>query len=263
MKLLALIHLFKFICLLNLVAGQAPYYGPARYVDDDLRGDYCRNRYPVTCCRERDDTCSVPILGTVCYCDMFCNRTNNADCCPDFQAVCLGISPVPPPGQLTQKFCHYQGRKYYLGQTVKINCNKCTCQLKENEILDFACEQNVCLVRSELINTINDGRYGWKASNYSIFWGKTLNDGIKHRLGTFKPIRPTMEMTEIHQIMKGPLPPTFDARQKWRNLITPIRDQGDCAASWAFSTTALASDRLAIESLGVERMELSPQHLLS
>ncbi|KFM79134.1 Tubulointerstitial nephritis antigen-like protein, partial [Stegodyphus mimosarum] len=31
----------------------------------------------------------------------------------------------------------------------------------------------------------------------------------------------------------------------------------------SFLSLALASDRLAIESLGVERMELSPQHLLS
>lgn len=31
-------------------------------------------------------------------------------------------------------------------------------------------------------------------------------------------------------------PESFDSRQKWPNYIHPVRDQGDCAASWAFST---------------------------
>ncbi|XP_054724112.1 tubulointerstitial nephritis antigen-like [Uloborus diversus] len=236
-----------------------PYY---RYGENDLRGDYCRTRRPENCCPGRDDTCTVPILGTVCYCDLFCNRTNSDDCCPDFKSACLGEA-VTPPEQIILPKCLYQGKYYNAGEAIRINCNKCICQQKTDFTFDFKCEQNVCLVRPELITAINDGRFGWQAGNYSFLWGKTLNDGIKHRLGTFKPIRTTMEMTEIHQITNGPLPQTFDSRQKWRSLITPIRDQGDCASSWAFSTTAMSSDRLAIESLGMEKLELSPQHLLS
>ncbi|GFR00524.1 tubulointerstitial nephritis antigen-like [Trichonephila clavata] len=202
-----------------------PYY-PYRPPEDDLRGDFCNRRGPQKCCPQRDDTCSVPILGTLCYCDLFCNRTNSEDCCPDFEEVCLGRR-VSPPEQIVRPQCLYQGRYYNLGYVLKINCNT------------------------------------WKASNYSFLWGKTLEEGIQYRLGTFKPLRPTMEMTEIHQITNGPLPVSFDSRQKWRNLITSIRDQGDCGSSWAFSSAALASDRLAIESLGMEKKELSPQHLLS
>jgi len=249
------------LVLIPVVIGQyGSYYPQPLYVEDDLRGDYCRSRSPQRCCPSRDDACSVPILGTVCYCDMFCNRTSNADCCPDFPSVCLGI--VPPPAQLIIPQCLYEGKYYNLGHNIKINCNQCTCRQKQ-QTFEFECEQNVCLVRPDLIASINDGTHFWQASNYSFFWGKTLHDGIKHRLGTFKPTRPTMEMTEIHQTVNGPLPKNFDSREKWRNLITPIRDQEDCAASWAFSTTALSSDRLAIESLGMERIELSPQHLLS
>lgn len=88
--------------LIPLVSGQYGYgygYPQHNYLEDDLRGDYCRSRSVGRCCPHRDDSCSVPILGTVCYCDMFCNRTNSADCCPDFKAVCLGIS-VPPPAPL-------------------------------------------------------------------------------------------------------------------------------------------------------------------
>ena len=34
----------------------------------------------------------MPILGTLCYCDTFCNRTSNADCCPDYFSHCEGLN---------------------------------------------------------------------------------------------------------------------------------------------------------------------------
>ncbi|GLH09996.1 Cathepsin L-like proteinase [Gryllus bimaculatus] len=73
----------------------------------DLRGDYCaRSRGDRKCCRDRRDDCSVPILGTLCYCDEFCNRTRNEDCCPDYWAHCLGMEPPP---QLVFG-CRHEGR---------------------------------------------------------------------------------------------------------------------------------------------------------
>jgi len=61
----------------------------------DLQGPYCASRGS-RCCPDRRDDCSVPILGTRCYCDEFCNRTHNEDCCPDYWKVCLGIvNPEP------------------------------------------------------------------------------------------------------------------------------------------------------------------------
>ncbi len=39
------------------------------------------------------------------------------------------------------------------------------------------------------------------------------------------------------------LPMSFDARDKWPGKVHPVRDQGDCGASWAFSTASVASDR--------------------
>ena len=59
---------------------------------------YCGRRSGDQCCAGRNDYCTVPILNTYCYCDIFCNRTV-ADCCPDFWELCIGISP--PPGALT------------------------------------------------------------------------------------------------------------------------------------------------------------------
>lgn len=228
----------------------------------DLPGDYCRMRKPRDCCPGRDDSCAIPIFNTLCYCDKFCNRSAGMDCCPDYFPHCLGIN-IKPPEEIVRPGCHHLGKFYPLGHFYHMNCNKCKCQYKGHNKFEFGCEDNVCLIRSELIDAINRGNYGWKASNYTFLWGKTLNEGIRYRLGTFRPTRTTLEMTEIHLNKSQTLPENFDSRLKWPNLIQPIRDQGDCGSSWAFSTTGLASDRLAIESQGREKTSLSPQHLIS
>ncbi|VDK73441.1 unnamed protein product [Litomosoides sigmodontis] len=55
----------------------------------DIPGSYCAKRSP-TCCPNRNDQCTMPILGNhLCYCDMFCDRGEYGnDCCPDFKEVC-------------------------------------------------------------------------------------------------------------------------------------------------------------------------------
>lgn len=62
---------------------------------EDLKGNYCGGPTQ-RCCDGRIDSCAVPILGTLCYCDQFCNRTDSSDCCPDYWNVCLGIQPPEP-----------------------------------------------------------------------------------------------------------------------------------------------------------------------
>ncbi len=48
-------------------------------------------------------------IGTLCYCDTFCNRTSNSDCCPDYFPHCEGLQrgeeggPPSTPGQLALK----------------------------------------------------------------------------------------------------------------------------------------------------------------
>lgn len=66
----------------------------ARGIRDPF-GSYCERRGG--CCEGRNDECTMPYLDTICYCDLFCNRTVS-DCCPDFWGHCLGIQP-PPRGQ--------------------------------------------------------------------------------------------------------------------------------------------------------------------
>lgn len=120
-----------------------------------------------------------------------------------------------------------------------------------------------CLIREDLIQKVNDGRHGWRAGNYSFLWGLTLEEGITYRLGTLEPGDMVSRMTEVKTEIDVPLPESFDARDKWPGLIEKVMDQGNCGSSWAFSTTAVASDRYAIQSEGKMDMMLSAQNLLS
>ncbi|ESO94490.1 hypothetical protein LOTGIDRAFT_118077 [Lottia gigantea] len=219
----------------------------------DLEGPWCATRPIEQCCPGRDDECTVPILGTKCYCDIFCNETAE-DCCPDFWNLCLGVTR-PTPWPLTTTTSRVP---------INILCNvywfKCT---KLHFSSHWECSNDDCLLEADHITQINNGPYSWVASNYSDFWGLTLEDGVKYRLGTFPLGSNVVQMTPLRVKLTDVLPESFDARTKWPSYIKPIRDQGNCGASWAFSTTAVASDRLAIESLGEIKDELSAQHMLS
>ncbi|XP_076463069.1 tubulointerstitial nephritis antigen-like [Babylonia areolata] len=244
----------------------------------DLAGPWCARR-PAgqDCCVGRDDNCAVPILGTECYCDIFCNLTSY-DCCPDYWAHCHGVTtaapttarpttlPTPRPTRPPVVQCERNGVYYRPGETVKDNCNECTCELYVRggpRRYVMRCTQNVCLLRPDLIQAVNRGRYTWRAGNHTGLWGMTLSDGVRYRLGTFPLERDVLRMTPIKVRQDESLPEMFDARRRWPDKLHPIRDQGNCAASWAFSTTAVASDRLSIESDGAIREELSAQHMLS
>ncbi|GLH09995.1 Cathepsin L-like proteinase [Gryllus bimaculatus] len=226
----------------------------------DLRGDYCaRSRGDRKCCRDRRDDCSVPILGTLCYCDEFCNRTRNEDCCPDYWAHCLGMEPPP---QLVFG-CRHEGRD------LRINCNLCTCSVAGGAGPEVLCETAACLVEPEVIRGVNArhdaGAIGWRAGNHSAFWGRRLDEGLSLRLGTLQPQRTVRRMRPIRRWENhgSRIPSHFDARRRWQGRITPVRDQGWCGASWALSTAAVASDRFAIMSAGEEHPALAPMHLLA
>lgn len=78
----------------------------------DLEGPWCSTKPPgQDCCVGRNDFCTVPILGTECYCDIFCNETAH-DCCPDYWRHCHGYggpsttrrtTTLPPP-RTTREF---------------------------------------------------------------------------------------------------------------------------------------------------------------
>jgi len=92
----------------------------------------------------------------------------------------------------------------------------------------------------------------WRAFNYSGFWGLTLDQGIRYRLGTFRPTQPVNKMTSMRVFAEDQLPESFDARDQWAGLIEDVLDQGNCAASWAFSTTGQRPSVAFLSKSGIE-----------
>ncbi|XP_045399733.1 tubulointerstitial nephritis antigen isoform X2 [Lemur catta] len=105
----------------------------------------------------------------------------------------------------------------------------------------------------------------WTAQNYSQFWGMTLEDGFKHRLGTLPPSPTLLSMNEMTASLPATtdLPDIFVSSYKWPGWTHDPLDQKNCAASWAFSTASVAADRIAIQSEGRYTANLSPQNLIS
>jgi len=229
-----------------------------QYTADLPVGPYCERR---GCCDGRLDQCSSPILDTLCYCDEFCNRTHSDDCCPDYLSHCLGIIPAPEP----VKTCFYDGQYFYKGKVAKENCKTCKCE-EVNGRMEMLCDDTKCIIESEIINTVNQmsNTFGWQAKNYSEFWGRPLSDGITLRLGTLQPHTYVRRMHPVRRLYDlNKLPKEFDAEQAWPGKISGIADQGWCGSSWAISTAAVASDRFAVLSKGIETPKLSAQHLVS
>ncbi|KAL5243909.1 hypothetical protein ACI65C_011319 [Semiaphis heraclei] len=246
-------------CILKTVAADEG-------VADDLAGDYCAK---VGCCTERrDEGCSAPILGTMCYCDDFCyfNRTGSNDCCPDFMSFCKGVeSPPPEPLQLNPKPKYTDKPNCSHGEVVNINCNECRCR-KTNENPTLICNHNECLIDPSLLEAIkNQSRqFGWSAKNYSEFWGKTYDDGLKWRLGTLQSPEKILQIIPLKAVFhREYLKSSFDLRKVFGDNITNPIDQGWCGASWAISTVQVITDRFVIMTKGLMGDALSSKHLLS
>jgi hypothetical protein len=223
----------------------------------DFQGPYCARRTQYgkdSCCDGREDDCSVPIGNTLCYCDVFCDRSVNGDCCPDYESVCLG---APPPPLVT---C-LKNRVYYSEfQTVKENCNECKCHAGGR----WVCEEETCLVEPDMVEQINnDPSLAWTAGNYSEFWGRKFAEGLKLRLGTHDPLKRVKKMSKLsHNYNLKNFPYEFNLLKTNPSMISAIRDQGWCASSWAVSTATVASDRFSFNSHGIETVDLAPQQFL-
>jgi hypothetical protein len=81
-----------------------------------------------------------------------------------------------------------------------------------------------------MIGEINreSGRLGWKAHNYTEFYGKKLKEGMELRLGTFVPRFKVKAMSRLSNKLED-LPKEFNSIQNWGDqLISDVRDQGWC-----------------------------------
>uniref|UniRef100_A0A1A9WYU5 SMB domain-containing protein n=1 Tax=Glossina brevipalpis TaxID=37001 RepID=A0A1A9WYU5_9MUSC len=219
---------------------------------DDFPGPYCSRLNH--CCQDRQDDCSLPIANTLCYCDEFCERSHESDCCPDYRTFCLN---EPAPIQV----CIHNGFHFNKHNTTRDNCNECRCL--DGGIVD--CERDLCLTDDSLVRNINSiHRLGWSARKYDEWWGHKYAEGLMKRLGTKEPTYRVKTMTRLHNIADH-LPRSFNSIDKWSSYISDVPDQGKCwcGSSWVISTASVASDRFAIQSSGKEVVQLSPQNILS
>lgn len=105
-----------------LITVNAKLYMQPRYVEFEGQ-EFCALRSRLNdgpCCPNRIDECSVPIGDnrtgwTKCYCDEFCDRRFNPDCCPDYESVCKGRKSV--------KTCNLDGKVLQILQEAKVDCN--------------------------------------------------------------------------------------------------------------------------------------------
>ncbi|XP_042301831.1 tubulointerstitial nephritis antigen [Sceloporus undulatus] len=265
------------LCMEELVSSRNVFLQKDYSIDGDysrrdklkriIPRSYCRLR---GCCSGRDDGCTLHYYSrnATCYCDSFCTSgpADSVDCCPDFWTVCHQRPTWHPaskhigPSSLQQAGCFKDGQHHGEGAIFKDNCNSCKCVNSS-----WKCSAETCLVRPGLIKQINDGNYGWKAHNYSQFWGMSLKEGYNHRLGTFPPSAALLDMKLVMGNITGEadFPEFFVAWHEWPGWIHDPLDQRNCAASWAFSTASVAADRIAIHSQGRFTDNLSPQHLIS
>ncbi|XP_072266512.1 tubulointerstitial nephritis antigen [Pyxicephalus adspersus] len=229
---------------------------------------YCQKN---GCCDSRNDDCNAYFIGknATCYCETFCDQKElgHIDCCPDYWSTCAGqnLEQATTKVPLTVTFdngngCDKAGTYYEDRSVTKDNCNYCYCHNSQ-----WICTNHTCLVEPDLINLINTRNLGWRAENYSQFWGMTLNEGFEYRLGTIPPSSSLLSMNEM-AVRVSPdeeFPLHFISSYKWPQYIHRPLDQKNCAASWAFSTASVAADRIAIHSEGRFTSNLSPHHLIS
>lgn len=240
------------------VSGQ--YTVEPGYFDDFAGQKFCATRERTregTCCADRIDECSVPIAGTLCYCDEFCDQHINPDCCPDYFSFCKGLAPPPEIHR-----CFVNQTYINVFSEVKVNCNLCKCVMAGRSNATLDCERDVCLSEPDVVEEINRNvrSLGWKAYNYPEFYGKKLQEGLKYRLGTLEPRFRVKTMTRLGHNMQQ-LPNEFISQNKWPGAISEVRDQGWCGSSWAVSTASVGSDRIGIN---LDRpVNISTQHLLS
>jgi len=120
MKRILLSAVIAAILAPNLIFGKTPGW-PSPYWD--IPGDYCRARYhEQRCCEGRNDPCSVPILGTLCYCDNFCNRTDSSDCCPDYFSHCEGLRDVQFAEQAPEELVKPEGKHLFFSTMLSFIC---------------------------------------------------------------------------------------------------------------------------------------------
>ena len=126
------------------------------------------------------------------------------------------------------------------------------------------CTKDLCLIDENLMKLVNcDHHSSWQSKFYPQFRHKKYREALVYLLGTFRPKYSVKKMKKI-SYKPEPLPKYFDSFTAWPGIqLTDIKNQGWCGASWAISTSTVASDRFRIATKGMENVEISAQDLIS
>uniref|UniRef100_A0A4V2H8R1 U88-Liphistoxin-Lth1a_1 n=1 Tax=Liphistius thaleban TaxID=1905330 RepID=A0A4V2H8R1_9ARAC len=108
------------------------------------------------------------------------------------------------------------------------------------------------------INYLNDFERGTAKYGVTAFADLTETEFKKYRLGLRPDLAPENDVMPIAEIPVDPIPQSFDWREK--DVVSEVKDQGQCGSCWAFSTTGNIEGQWAIKKKKL--VSLSEQELV-
>ena len=77
-------------------------------------------------------------------------------------------------------------RIFFSSSSLIINNSKCQVSLSNPNCMDWMCETEECLIDIKVYDNLIQSQttLDWIPSNYSQFWGRTLQEGLNGKLGT-------------------------------------------------------------------------------
>jgi hypothetical protein len=84
-----------------------------------------------------------------------------------------------------------------------------------------------------------DGLYSWVGANFSAYWGQTLEEGIKKRLGAFRPDFPVAAGQQVSLLQYAP--GCRDGLYSWVGAKYSVHTRGvtwrrESRGGWCFQT---------------------------